>query len=58
MANYKMIIGSTIYYTKDVEANSQEEAFEIANNRLASGEFTEWREIDTDSFVYDVLGEV
>ena len=56
--NFKIIIGSTIYYSKDVEANSQEEAFEIANNRLASGEFTEWREIDADSFVYDVLGEV
>ena len=52
--NFKIIIGSTIYYTKDVEANSDEEAFEMANNELASGNFLSWRDADVDSFVYDV----
>ena len=53
--NYKIIIGSTIYYTKEVEANSQEEALTMANNELESGNFLSWRDIDADSFVYDVM---
>ena len=53
--NYKIIIGSTIYYTKEVEANSQDEAFLMANAKLEAGDFLSWREIDADSFVYDVM---
>jgi len=58
---YRVIIGSTIYYAKDIEAESDSDALVKAHEALKDGAFTEWREVEVDSFVYDVLqhkGEV
>ena len=53
--NYRIIIGSTTYYAKDIEANSSEEAFTQAHDSLKSGEFTEWKTAEFDSSIYDIL---
>lgn len=53
--NYRIIIGSTIYYAKDVEASSSDEALILATKKLKDGAFLEWREVEADSFVYDVM---
>lgn len=53
--SYRVIIGSTIYYAKDIDADSDSDALVKAHAALKDGKFTEWREAETDSFVYDVL---
>ena len=53
MTKYRVTISSTIYYQAEVEA----ESIEDINNQFLNGDldFTEWREADLDSSVYDIV---
>jgi hypothetical protein len=53
MTKYRVTISSTIYYQAEIEAESTEDI----NNQFMNGDldFTEWREADLDSNVYDIV---
>jgi hypothetical protein len=53
MTKYRVTIASTIYYQAEVEAESTEDI----NNQFMNGDldFTEWREADLDSNIYDIV---
>jgi len=53
MTKYKVRVASTIYYEAEIEAESTEDI----NNQFMNGDldFTEWREADLDSNIYDIV---
>jgi hypothetical protein len=53
MTKYRVTISSTIYYQAEIEAESTEDI----NNQFINGDldFTEWREADLDSNIYDIV---
>ena len=53
MTKFRVTIASTIYYQAEIEAESTEDI----NNQFMNGDldFTEWREADLDSSVYDIV---
>jgi hypothetical protein len=53
MKTYRVTIASTIYYQAEIEAESAEDI----NNQFMNGDldFTEWREADLDSNIYDIV---
>lgn len=53
MKNYKVIIASTIYYEAVLNAKSEEDIEEYFDNGAI--DFTEWKEIDLDSHIYDIV---
>ncbi len=53
MKTFKVTVASTIYYQAEVEAELMEEIEkDIRNGDL---DFTEWREVDLDSHIYDIV---
>lgn len=52
MKNYRIIYKETLIHTFDVEANSEEEAKEVFEGKIAYGEFDfSDGEIDTTEFI-------
>jgi hypothetical protein len=53
VTKFRVTIASTIYYQAEVEAESTEDI----NNQFMNGDldFTEWREADLDSNIYDIV---
>jgi hypothetical protein len=53
MTKFRVTIASTIYYQEEIEAESAEDI----NNQFLNGDldFTEWREADLDSNIYDIV---
>ena len=53
MKTYRVTIASTIYYQAEIEADNEEDIY----NDVMNGEvdFTEWREADLDSNIYDIV---
>ena len=53
MTKYRVTISSTIYYQAEIKAESAEDI----KNQFLNGDldFTEWREADLDSNIYDIV---
>lgn len=53
MAKFRVTIASTIYYQGDIEVDNEDDIYmQFRNGEL---DFTEWREADLDSRVYDIM---
>lgn len=53
MKKYKVTIASTIYYQAEIEAENEDDiCLKFRNGDL---DFTEWREADLDSSIYDIM---
>lgn len=53
MTKFRVTIASTIYYQADIEADNEDDiCMQFRNGEL---DFTEWREADLDSHVYDIM---
>ena len=53
MAKFRVTIASTIYYQGDIEVDNEDDIYtQFRNGDL---DFTEWREADLDSHVYDIM---
>lgn len=53
MTKFRVTIASTIYYQADIEADNEDDiCMQFRNGEF---DFTEWREADLDSHVYDIM---